>query len=170
MKPTRTTAKNKPIQGMTLIECLVYVGAVAVVLGVSTAAFYQCMDSSIGLRRNADDIVRALKAGERWRDDVRNATAPPQLEQTDSGWTLTIRDGTGEVRYQFVTNALLRRVGPADTHAVALERVKSCQVISEQRQHVLCWRLELELEPHRKGARLQPLFSFEAVPTGLQTK
>ncbi len=170
MKTTSSNAKSQWCRGITLIECLVCIGAVAVVLGLSTAAFYQCMDNSIGLQRNADDIVRTLNAGERWRADVRSATMPPQLEQTDQAWLLTIRDSTSEIRYQFLTNALVRRGSPQETWTIVLERVKSCQVIPEQRQHVTVWRLELELEQYRKGTRLHPLFSFLAVPTGLQNK
>ncbi|MCX7722522.1 MAG: hypothetical protein N2379_05615 [Verrucomicrobiae bacterium] len=137
MKTTHATAKDRLCAGITLIECLAYIGAVAFVLGVSTAAFYQCMDNSIGLRRNADDIVRALKAGERWREDVRAATAPPRLEQTDDGWTLTLRHETGEVAYQFVTNVLVRRADAAGSWTMELERVKSCHVLHEQRRHVV---------------------------------
>jgi len=170
MKPNRSSKNHVSWRGITLLECLVYLGAVTVILSLSTAAFYRCMDNAIGLRRNADDIVRALKAGERWCDDVRAATAQPKLEQTDAGWVLAIRHGDSEIAYQFVTNALLRRAGSGSSWAVALERIKSCQVMPEQRQHVLCWRLELELDAHRKGPRLQPLFSFQAVPTRLQDK
>lgn len=170
MKPNRSSISHSSCRGITLFECLVYLGAVMVILGLSTAAFYQCMDNSIGLRRNADDIVRALKAGEHWRDDVRAATVQPKFEQTDAGWTLAIHHGECEIAYQFVTNALLCRAGSGGSWAVALDRVKSCQVMPEQRQHVWCWRLELELEAYRKGARLQPLFSFEAEPTGLQDR
>lgn len=170
MKPNRSSINHSSCRGVTLFECLVYLGAVTVILGLATAAFYRCMDNSIGLRRNADDIVRALKAGERWRDDVRAATARPKFEQTEAGWTLAIRHGECEIAYRFVTNALLRRPGSGSSWVVALDRIKSCQVIPEQRQHVLYWRLELELETYRKGARLQPLFSFEAVPTGLRDR
>ena len=59
-----------------LVDCLVYLAIWVVVVGLAFSAFYRCMSYSKNLARNADDIARALKAGERWREDVRAAAGP----------------------------------------------------------------------------------------------
>ena len=71
--------------GYLLIEALVYIGVVAALLGVAYAAAYRCIDRSIALRRNANDITSALHAGERWRANVRAATSQVRLESTEAG-------------------------------------------------------------------------------------
>src|SRR3954470_14151221 len=60
--------------GFTLIEMLVYMGMLFLILGMAYIAMYRSMDASAGLRRNANDITRALETGELWREDVRGAT------------------------------------------------------------------------------------------------
>jgi Tfp pilus assembly protein PilE len=67
----------KSERGYSLIECLVYIAVLAVVLNLSFVAYYRYEQHTRSLRRNADDITRALRAGERWREDVRTAIAPP---------------------------------------------------------------------------------------------
>ena len=67
--------------GFQLIEALVYIAVVFVVLGAGYEALYRCIDSSITLRRNADDITNALHAGERWRADVRLADRQPDTHK-----------------------------------------------------------------------------------------
>jgi len=165
MKTRRLQVACSRPAGFTLIECLTYISVSAVILGLATMAFYQCWDGSIGLRRNADDIARALRAGERWREDVRSATVLPRLETSENGQTLHIPHATGEVTYQFTPDAVLRQAGTNAAWVDVLGRVKSCHVTLDQRQHVSAWQLELELPVYRKGARIRPLFSFEAVAT-----
>jgi hypothetical protein len=57
-----------------IIECLIYGFLMLGLIGVSFAAFYHCVDASVRLRRNAEDVSRALLAGEHWRNDIRAAT------------------------------------------------------------------------------------------------
>ena len=76
-----TTARIPPQwqQGIMLVDCLVYLAIWVVVVGLAFSAFYRCLSYSKNLARNGDDIARALKAGERWREDVRAATGPFKL-------------------------------------------------------------------------------------------
>src|SRR5580765_2729022 len=74
--------------GFLLIDCLVYIGLLAVLLGLAFIAFYRVSDYSRHLSQNAADISRALYAGERWRKDVRTATGTPQLVQSGEGAVL----------------------------------------------------------------------------------
>jgi hypothetical protein len=150
-----------------LIEALVYISAVFVLLGAGYAAMYRCIDSSVALRRNADDITSALHAGERWRADVRSATSQVRLESTEAEQLLYLEGASGTVVYRFTTNALARRVG-AGPWVRLLPNVKSSTMTSDPREYVTPWRWELELETRAKGSvkpgRVRPLFTFIAVP------
>src|SRR5215472_17518947 len=86
-------------KGVTLIECLIYISVLAVLLGVGSAALYRCWDDNKAITRNADDIVRMLKAGEAWRADIRSATGPIKLTANDSEQTIVIPGGTNMVSY-----------------------------------------------------------------------
>jgi type II secretory pathway pseudopilin PulG len=150
-----------------LIEALVYIAVIAALLGAGYAAMYRCVDSSIALRRNADDITSALHAGERWRADVRAATSQVRVENTDAGQLLYLEGARGTVVYRVTTNAVFRSVGAAPWVRL-LENVKSSTMAADQREYVTAWRWELELQPHGKGSvkpgRVRPLFTFLAVP------
>src|SRR6266487_4316060 len=82
MSPTRdlTVAATLGSQrGFALVDCVAYIGLLAVILTMAFAAFYRALERSRDLSRNAAEIVRALQAGERWRADVRASARPPQL-------------------------------------------------------------------------------------------
>ena len=156
---------NRRSDGFTLIECLVYMGLLFLIMGVAYAAMYRSMDASTALRRNADDIVQALKVGEQWRDDVRGVTEPIRLEKNDQQATLHLPHGQTEVDYLFSTNTVSRRVS-SDEWSVVLDHVKNSAFLTDQREKVTAWRWELELQPSRKRiSRMRPLFTFLAVPS-----
>ena len=150
-----------------LIEALVYIAVIAALLGAGYAAMYRCVDSSIALRRNADDITSALHAGERWRADVRAATSQVRVENTDAGQLLYLDGPGGAITYLFATNAISRRVG-AGSWTRVLPSVKSSSMTADPREYVTAWRWELEIQPRTIGAvkpgRIRPLFTFLAVP------
>jgi type II secretory pathway pseudopilin PulG len=71
-------ALSRPLlTGFTLIECLAYLSLFGLFIVLVMTTFFHAREGSDALRRNADDVTRALHAGERWREDVRTATAPP---------------------------------------------------------------------------------------------
>jgi len=150
-----------------LIEALVYIAVLMALLGVAYSAMYRGIDSSIALRRNADDITSALHAGELWRADLRSATGQPRLENSDAGQLLYLDAARGAIAYRFSTNAVFRRLG-AGTWVRLLPSVKSSTMTADPRQHVTAWRWELELQPRASGSvkpsRIRPLFTFTAVP------
>jgi hypothetical protein len=154
-------------RGYLLIEALVYIAVVMTLLGVGYAAMYRCVDSSIALRRNADEITSALHAGERWRADVRAATSQAHVENADDGQLLYLEGAQATVIYIFTTNAVFRSIGGGPWSRV-LEHVKSSTMSPDQREYVTAWRWELELQPRAvasvKPGRVRPLFTFLAVP------
>ena len=152
-------------QGIMLVDCLVYLAIWAVVVGLAFSAFYRSMNYSANLARNADDIARALKAGERWRKDVREATGPFKLVAGEASveQALHIPQKTGEVIYLFTDGAVLRQKGTNAPWIPALSGVKSSRMEKDERQRVVSWRWEVELKNKQKAARARPLFTFQAV-------
>ena len=152
-----------------LTEVLVYIGVLFVLLGVGYAALYRCIENSVALRRNAEEIANALHAGERWRADLRLANGQVKWENRSAEHILRLPTARGELAYRFATNSVFRQVanGPW-THL--LQNVKSSVMEPDQRQTLTAWRWELELQPRGKSTRVRPLFTFFAVPPASSTK
>lgn len=148
-------------RGIVLIDALVYIALLGVVLVLAAAVFDKGMRESAGLQRNVADIERALKAGERWRADVRAATSAIEVNEQ----RMVIPQKSGTVVYEMGTNQL-RRVQGADRTEVFLANVQGSKMIEERRGKVSGWRWELELERRRKEARVRPLFTFMAAAGG----
>jgi type II secretory pathway pseudopilin PulG len=167
---SRCRACNSP-RGYTLIEVMVYISMLFLILGMGYAAMYRSMDTSRGLSRNANDIARAMKAGERWREDVRNAAASIRAETISPNETVFhIPQGHGEVDYRFTSNSVARRAAKGEWVPV-LDSVKASDFIVDPRKTVTAWRWEVELLPYRKAiVRTRPLFTFIAVPERLLAK
>lgn len=154
-------------RGYLLTEVLVYIGLLVVILAFGYQAMERCIDASVVLRRNADDITRALNTGERWRADVRSATRSASLETTAQGAVLHLLGPAHRVDYRFADEALYRRFDSGPWVQI-LDRVKASAFQNEQRPGVAAWRWELELQPRAKAtvkaSRIRPLFTFLAAP------
>jgi len=150
----RNNSRNVAI---TLIECLTYIALFFIVAGLAFAAYYRMEEQARGLSRNAGDISAAVRAGERWRADLRLATAPPQV---DNGNVIRITQKGGEVRYIFRDKAVWRQSAGQPSPILILERVKSSSMQSDRRQRVTSWRWELELQTRRVEASVRSLFTF----------
>ena len=143
---------------------LVYIAVLAVIMGVGYAAVYRCMDNSVALRRNAEDIAATLRAGETWRTDVRNADSV-RSETNGSEQILHLPHAGKDVAYRFAEHAIARRIGNGSWSAV-LENVNASAFMIEPRSNIQSLRWEVELQPRRKKlSGIQPLFTFIAVPT-----
>ncbi|HOC50928.1 MAG: hypothetical protein KA117_06520 [Verrucomicrobia bacterium] len=163
----RSGARRAGRAAYLLIEALVYIAVLGGVLGAGYLALYRGLDRSIALRRNADEITSALHAGERWRADVRSATAPPRLGTTEDGQFLYLERPARSVAYRFATNAVFRQSGGGGWVCL-LRHVESSVMAADPRERVVAWRWELELRPRPSGSvkpgRIRPLFTFLAVP------
>ena len=151
-------------RGFTLIECLVYMSVLTIVLGIGSAAFYRCWDDNKAITRNGNDIVRTLKAGEIWRDDMRAATGPIQIATTNSEQIMRIPRGNGELIYSFADGEVRKQMDRNSAWQIVLAKVKSSQMQIDKREQVTAWRWEVELEATRKNTHTHPLFTFEVVP------
>ncbi|HZR16898.1 MAG TPA: hypothetical protein VFE51_06180 [Verrucomicrobiae bacterium] len=151
--------------GYLLTEALVYIGLVFLLLGIGSAALYRCIDNSVALRRNADDILRVVHAGELWRADVRGAKGGIAWDKSAAQPVLRLREPRGEVDYRYDGTNVLRRIGNGPWSRI-LDRVKVSAMSQETRSTITAWRWELELQPITRGSfktgRVRPLFTFLA--------
>ncbi len=147
-----------------LIEALVYIGLSLVLFTVGYAALYRCIDTTVAMRRSAEDLSHSLYAGERWRADVRAAHGSLRLETTESEQILHLPAvARGEIAYRFYENAVFRRIN-SSPWSILLTNVVASTMESDPRQNVSAWKWELDLRPRSKPSRIRPLFTFEAVP------
>jgi hypothetical protein len=145
-----------------LIELLVYIGVLFVLMGIGYTALYRCIENSVGLKHNANDITAALRAGELWREDVRTAIGKPRSDDYADGQLLGFDRPNGPVAWLFTTNSVLRFSGAGPWRPV-LSNVKSSVMAPDPRGSVAAWRWELELSKRAKSTRVPPLFTFIAV-------
>src|SRR5439155_6455149 len=105
----RLVSKWRPSAFM-LEECLVYLAVSSLLLGLALAAFYRVMENATGVRRNAADIARVLRAGERWREDIRRASGPLKLVTVEGAveQAVHVPQSGGEVIYLFTGTNVLR--------------------------------------------------------------
>jgi type II secretory pathway pseudopilin PulG len=150
--------------GLTLIECLAYIGVLGVLMSVGSFTVVKSWNQSRDLRRASQDIQRALNVGQHWREDLRAASGPIEAQSSPAGELVRIPKAGGMVTYQFSGTEIRRHTGEKAAPVLILEHVKSSQMRPLQRGRVAAWCWELELQPAQKQARTRPLFTFLAVP------
>lgn len=149
--------------GIMLIECISYIAAFLILSAVAMGSFYLCWDHSKALISASDDISAALRAGERWRADVRAASGTITVEPADHGQVVKIPEGEKEVIYTFDSKEVARQVGAATLPVPLLLRVMSSEMEPDSRGGVTAWRWELQLAERRKETHTKLMFTFEAV-------
>src|SRR5512133_571243 len=137
--------------GYMLIEALVYIGAVVVLVGVGFIAMHRCVDRSVIVRRNADDIAHTVHIGELWRQDVRSATRGAGIENAPGEQLLHLLGPTSTVDYLFTQGGVYRRVASGPWSCV-LDKVKDSVMRSDPRPPVVAWTWDVELLPEARGS------------------
>lgn len=165
MKPLSAISRPRRAAGILLIECVVYISVFAILTSIGFAAFYLCWDNSKALVYATDDISAALRAGERWRADVRAATGKISVETNAAGELLRIPHGKDEIFYSYHNGALRRKLASMPAPDLLFAKVKNSQMCAEDRNGVTAWRWELELPLRRPETQLPLLFTFEAAPS-----
>jgi hypothetical protein len=148
--------------GILLIECLVYLAVFTILTSIGFASFYLCWDHSAALVIATDDMGAALRAGERWRADVRAATGKISVQSTPEGELLRIPHGRNEIFYSYHGGAIRRKLASAGSAELVFAKVTSSQMQTETRDGVTAWRWELDLPLRRSETQLPLLFTFEA--------
>lgn len=154
---------RKSERGILLLDCLVYLGLFTLIGGMAFGAFYTAWDNSRALRRSTQDIALAITTGERWREDVRNSIALPEVSRTETGVALKLREPGGVIFYILEQNQLWRTKDNMQKRELLLSNVSSSKMYPDTRTRVTAWEWELELQPARKQARTHPKFLFTAV-------
>jgi hypothetical protein len=138
---------------------LVFLALMVVILNLAYAAYWRCADNAKRLQQNADDILAAVQAGERWRDDIRLA----QNAVMDPMGVKLIQSGD-IIEYHFDKQAVWRHSNQTGRTICLLPKVKASAMRPEDRRQVRAWRWEVELQARKAPPYLRPLFTFEAVP------
>jgi hypothetical protein len=162
MKLRATPSAARTRAGYLFTECLIYISVFAVILGLGYGAFYVCWDHSKALHYAADDITAALRAGERWRADIRQATGAVVGETAPASERLRIPRGTNEIIYSFSAGEIRRQMAASNFSELLLAKVKASEMLMETRGPVAAWRWEVTLASRRKETRLPLMFTFEA--------
>jgi Tfp pilus assembly protein PilE len=149
--------------GLTLIDTLIYLAVLVVIATLAMSAFYQAWETHKDIVRVSDDIVRALQAGERWRNAVRAARTSPVPETTRVEATMTLPTDQGAAAFAFRDEAVWHRAPGATHWTLLLDRVRASRFLFETREAVPVWKWELELKARRANPRVPPLFTFQAV-------
>lgn len=149
--------------GILLMQCLVYIGVFAILTTVGMGAFYVCWQHTRATNNAADVVGAALRAGERWRADLRGATGKVTMESSAAGEQVRIPGRDGAIVYQFSAGEMRRIVATHPGSQLLLSRVKASSMSPEDRQGVTAWRWELELSQRPPEAHLPLLFTFETV-------
>ena len=128
--------------------------------------YYRAARQSADIQRQSREITAALRAGERWRADVRQATAAPKWIPSAWRQTMVMRltTPTGHINYFFEGSKVWRKVGDAPKEMV-LFNVKNSEMVADTRSTVpaVRWELEIKTQGGRR-AQTRPLFTFLAVP------
>jgi hypothetical protein len=165
MKLPLTISKSRRTAGVLLIECITYIAVFAILTAIGSAAFYLCWDHSKAVTYATDDIGAALRAGEHWRADVRDATGKISVETSAAGEVMHIPESGKEVVYRFESGQVRREVQGWQNADALLARVNHSQMSPETRDGVTAWRWELDLVVRRTETHLPLLFTFEAAQT-----
>jgi hypothetical protein len=155
-------SKSRRIAGILLVECMTYLVVFAILTAIGMGAFYLCWDDSKAVIYATEDIGAALRAGEHWRADVRNASGKITVEDSASGEVLRIPASGKEIVYRFESGQLRREVSAGQNSQLLLATIKTSQMSQETRDGVTAWRWELDLVVRRQETHLPLLFTFEA--------
>lgn len=173
------SAREFPVddrRGVTLIEVLVYIVLFSAFMLVAFNTYYSSKNQARNMQWNAIKIIQVMNAGERWRQDIRDATSPPQLIQA----LLPNPDDTPDI----IELASLKIIKPSETNwyvfrgdqvfrmssllptqwESVMDKVNSSTMAEEQRGEVAAWRWEVELKTKTTNAPTRPLFTFLSVP------
>ena len=172
------SAQNFPVddrRGVTLIEVLVYIVLFSAFMLVVFETYFSSKTVARDIQGKASAIIQVMYAGERWRQDIRDAISPPQNIQSSLPnpddpldiielTSLKIIKSSETNWYAFRGDHVFRMSSHLPTRwELVMDRVNSSTMIEEERGEVAAWRWELELKTIKTNAPTLPLFTFLSV-------
>ena len=149
--------------GVSIIECMVYIGLFAVLLLCGSRFFTVVYQHNKAVAKAAGYTSAALDAARHWRRDIANAKGEPKLIRGERFDVIQIDQANGErVSYRVNGTRLERNKG--DEWIPIIRRVASSIMMPDQREHVRAWRWELAMETKSRFLGDPVRFSFTAVP------
>ena len=155
--------RTRSESGVSLIECLVYIGLFAVLLTCATRFFSVVYYHNKAAASAASYTIAALDAAKHWRRDIANAKGEPKLIRDDHFDVIRIDQANGEQVSYRVNGTRLERHNSEEWVPI-IRRVASSIMLPDQREHVRAWRWELAMEPKSRFLGDPVRVSFTAVP------
>jgi len=143
-----------------LVECMMYIVVFSVILAIGFEAFYKCWDNSEALGHAGDDVVKAMRAGERWREDVRTATGRISVTTNANAQAFRIPHGKTAIVYTFDSGEIRRKSGAEEMLVLGALKTSRMEISRRTQTSACVW--ELELAPRKAKARMPMLFTFIA--------
>lgn len=156
--------KRRRQSGIMLVDCMVYLATFFVVATLAFAALHRAWAAHRSIKRSAEDIAAAVRAGEQWRADLRGASGPLEVSDQAGATWLRVPHGDGLIVYAFYQSTIYRFTSDRPNPVPLIQHVAESDMAPDRRGDVTPWRWELELKPSHAKARLRPLFTFLAVP------
>jgi len=172
---TRKSIKDQ--RGISFVELLAYMILFAAFLAFTYRVVHVNSSEARAIHNNASDIIRVTRAGERWRQDIREAVSFPKVikssipdPQNAAGKIqiiyLQIVKSSHVISYAFREGSVYRGDSrqPGHWEVIFEEKAVSSTMASESRGDTSIWRWELELKTKYQDVLTRPIFSFLAVP------
>ena len=155
--------RTRSESGVSLIECLVYIGLFAVLLLCGSRFFTVVYQHNKAVAKAAGYTSAALDAARHWRRDIANAKGEPELIRGERFDVIRIDQASGgQVSYR-VNGTRLERHNSKEWVPI-IRRVASSIMLPDQREYVRAWRWELAMETKSRFLGDPVRFSFTAVP------
>ena len=159
--------RRRRTRGISVAEMLMYIALLAMFSTLVFKVYQQATRQTLDLNQKTRIIAQAMYAGERWREDVRQSTRPPQW--IESGWrqarVMRLVTPSGNIDYFVQGSKVWRKVNNHPKEMI-LFNVNASQMLGDTRGAVpvVRWELEIKIQGVRR-AQARPLFTFLAVPS-----
>jgi len=151
--------------GFSLVELLMYLVLLSAISIMAFTTYHRAASQSYALKQQTRELAAVLRVGERWRQDIREATRPPEWIENDRlpAPVLRLVLKTETIEYIFQNEKFFRRNSEGAKELV-LSNVRASRMIDDPRGEVPSVRWEVELKSRKEHRQTKLLFTFQAVP------
>lgn len=150
--------------GWMLFQYLLYI-SILFVLVESATRYYSAADmQSRMMSRSADNLMKCIRIGERWRNEIRGATKIDWSEETNHAMKIHTESGQTVV-YFFSGEYLFRQVdGGAEIRILDWVKHGAFYRDDYEGPALTAWRLEMDMKEFRPATLNRQNISMTAVP------